>query len=145
MELRVLDVARDGDRWDAFCEAAPMATFLHTRRFLSYHGIRFRDRSMIITRERDWVGMLPAAEHPNDPRVVVSHPGITYGGVLHAGRLKGPRMVEAFELLIRHFACAGYRSLQYKAVPSIYHRCPSQDDLYALFRYHARCFRRDLS
>ncbi len=137
--------AEDAERWDAFCAQADQATLLHTRRFLGYHGDRFADRSLVLEADGRWVGLLPAAEHPADRSLVASHPGITYGGVLHAGALRGERMVAALEAVRAHYAAAGYSRLLYKAVPTIYHRQPSQDDLYALFRLDARRTRCDLS
>lgn len=131
---------------DAFVANAPMATFLHTRRFLSHHGERFRDQSLALMGEGDrLVGLFPAAADPFDPGCVVSHPGSTYGGVVHDGRLRGERMIEALEAIGRHYAAAGFERLRYKAVPHIYHRIPSGDDLYALFRLGARRYRCDLS
>ena len=135
----------DADRWDAFCADAYMATFLHTRRFLGYHGTRFRDLSVTIEYKDDWWGVLPAAAHPQHPGCVVSHPGITYGGMLHQGRLRGQAMLDAFGAVGAYYREQGLETLLYKPVPSIYHRAPAQDDLYALFRLGARRTRCDLS
>ena len=49
MEIRAFD-DRDAEAWDALVAAAPGATFLHSRRFLSYHGNRFQDASLVIER-----------------------------------------------------------------------------------------------
>lgn len=135
----------DAETWDAFCENAHQATFLHSRRFLSYHGDRFQDLSLILEEEERWVGLFPAALHPADNTCVVSHPGITYGGILHQGGLRGEQMITALKLICQHYVKAGFRKLIYKAVPAIYHRVPVQDDLYALFRVGASRNRCDLS
>lgn len=135
----------DDDAWDRFCADACNATFLHTRRFLSYHGDRFVDRSLVVEDDRGWLAVLPAAQDPADPAVVVSHPGITYGGFVHQGTLRGERAVEALALAARHYTGLGLRTLRYKALPHIYQRAPAQDDLYALFRAGARRWRCDLS
>ena len=137
---------QDGPEWDELIVKCPMATFLHTRRFLSYQGDRFRDVSLILKDgEGKTVGLLPAAIDPQVDRRVVSHPGITFGGLLHVGNLVGDRMIEAFEDLMRYYREQGMASLRYKAVPSIYHQSPSGDDLYALFRLGALRTRCDLS
>lgn len=135
----------DADEWDAFCEAAQQATFLHSRRFLSYHGERFIDQSLIIQEDTRWVGVFPAALHLSDHSCIVSHPGITYGGVLHQGGLRGERMIAALDAVRLHYAAQGRQTLVYKAVPTFYHQSPAQDDLYALFRLGARRIRCDLS
>lgn len=145
--MQILSIAEvDSARHDAFVADSPMATFLHTRRFLSYHGERFRDLSLALIGEGDrLLGVFPAAADPGDERRVVSHPGATYGGIVHDGRLRGERMIEALEAIARQYASAGFERLRYKAVPHIYHRAPSGDDLYALFRLGARRYRCDLS
>jgi hypothetical protein len=121
------------DEWDALVAAAPMGTFLHTRRFLSYHGDRFADASLLLADERGTVqAVLPAAIDPADPRRVVSHPGATYGGLVHDGELNGERAVDALRAVCDHYAERGHAVLRYKPVPHIYHRSPSQDDIWAL-------------
>ena len=135
----------DADAWDALVAEAPMGTLLHTRRFLSYHGDRFADRSLLVYDDERLVGVLPAALDPDDPAVVVSHPGSTYGGLVHRGALTGGAAVDALDAVRAHFAADGLRTLVYKAVPSIYQRRPAADDRYALWQAGARLERVDLS
>lgn len=147
MHLRCLafDPARCGE-WDGLVGDSASGTFLHTRRFLSYHGDRFEDRSLILVDDRDrLVAVFPAALNPADPDVVVSHPGITYGGIVHGRALRGDGVLAALDAILDHYRVLGLRTLRYKAVPAMYHRWPAQDDLYALFRRQARLVRRDLS
>jgi len=144
LQLRSYTPADDHD-WDAFCDNAIQATLLHLRRFLSYHRDRFYDLSLIIEDDGRWVGLFPAAVHPIDISCVVSHPGITYGGVLHHGSLRGEQMILALELIRQHYADQGYAKLIYKAVPTIYHQTPALDDSYAMFRMGASRIRCDLS
>ena len=134
------------DEWDALIRRSVNGTFLHSRRFLSYHASQFQDRSILV---RDLkgrlVGVLPVAEDPGNMANVTSHPGITYGGMIHDGSLVGARMVAAFELIADHYRQLGYRRLRYKVVPYAYHRIPAGDDLYALFRLGAQRWRCDLT
>jgi hypothetical protein len=131
--------------WDDLVGDAPMGTFLHTRRFLAYHGDRFVDHSWLIYQDDRLVGVLPAAVDPADARRVVSHPGATFGGIVHSGRLVGDRMIDALAATRRLYAEHGFSSFRYKAVPWIYHTTPSEDDRYALFRAGASPVRVDLS
>jgi hypothetical protein len=144
MRARFFDLD-EASSWDNFCHGAYGATFLHSRAFLSYHGTRFIDRSVVIERHGEWLGIIPAAEHPADPSTVVSHPGATYGGIVHQGRLRGAQMLDALGTASALWASAGYERLQYKAVPHIYQAAPGQEDLYALFRAGAIRYRADLS
>jgi hypothetical protein len=132
--------------WDKFLAQVPIATFLHTRRYLSYHADRFRDVSLIIENDKNQiVGLFLAAVDPTNTHQVVSHPGITYGGILHKGDLAGEKMLHAFEAVHEYYREQGFEILQYKAVPYIYHQIPAADDLYALFRLGAVRYRCDLS
>ncbi len=144
-----MDIVRfqgdEAERWDAFCHGCYGATFLHTRRFLSYHGDRFADRSLVVQRDGAWLGVLPLALDPTDAHRVISHPGITYGGLLHQGALRGEAMVTALSALCATLREHGMRRLLYRPVPGIYARAPAEDDRYALFRLGARLVRSDLS
>jgi len=131
--------------WEQCCAEAVNGTFLHTCRFLSYHGDRFKDASVLMVDAGKVRGVFPAAQSPADPGLVVSHPGSTFGGVVHQGWLNGARMLEALAALSDHYQNLGYQRLLYKAVPHIFTRKPAQDDLYALFRLGAQRVRCDLS
>jgi hypothetical protein len=91
------------------------------------------------------VAVLPAAEDPGDPSSVVSHPGITYGGLVHNESVRGDALVDALTIVSNYLTEAGYSRLRYKATPSIYHRRWCADDLRALFQLGAECVRCELS
>jgi hypothetical protein len=139
------DPVADRD-WDTLVESSCNGTFLHTRRFLSYHGCRFVDRSMLLHDGRGHlVGVLPIAEDPHDPTTVVSHPGITYGGIVHDGSLRGERFIEVLDLVARQLSDLGYRRFRYKTIPWIYHRSLACDDTYAFFRVQGQRSRCELT
>jgi len=132
--------------WDALVGQSAAGTMLHTRRFLSYHGDRFDDRSLLIRNDSgDLLAVFPAAIEPTDAQVVCSHPGATFGGILLHPKCLGEQALQVLQCLANYYAAHGFRELRYKAVPHIYHRHPAQDDLYALFRMEARRYRCDLS
>ncbi len=137
---------QNAEAWDRLVAESWNGTFLHTRRFLSYHGERFQDLSVILEDERGRIaGVLPAALDPTQEEVVVSHPGLTYGGLVHDGSLRGTMMLEALRAIARAYRGMSLRLLRYKAAPYIYHHVPSADALYALFRLGAVRYRCDLS
>ena len=145
LTVRSFAAVQAGD-WDDLVRRSCNGTFLHTRRFLSYHGDRFADRSLMLHDRRGRVtGVFPAAVSPADRETIVSHPGLTYGGLVHDGSVRGASMIVALHEIAGHYRRLGYRRLRYKAVPAIYHSIPADDDLYALFRLGARCDRSDLS
>lgn len=144
--VRPFQPGSDDEEWDRLVAGSFNGTFLHTRRFLSYHRDRFVDRSLVV---EDGTGalraVLPAALDRVDQAVVVSHPGMTFGGLVHDGSVRAARMMSILEDAADHYRREGAATWRYKPVPGIYHRVPSDDDLYALFRMGARLFRRDLS
>ncbi|MDB5815382.1 MAG: family N-acetyltransferase [Rhodocyclales bacterium] len=148
MKLSVsrFDSERDSREWDALCRAAPMATFLHTRAFLSYHDDRFEDESRVLRDERGLVvAVMPAARQPGQPDMVCTHPGASFGGLVHAGDLLGEHLIKALAMICADYHDSGFTSLRYKLTPHIYHRWPADDDRYALWRLGATQYRCDLS
>jgi hypothetical protein len=136
----------DADAWDALVARSVNGTFLHTRRYLGYHGDRFADCSLVVLDARGRLaGVLPAAADPASPEDAVSHPGITYGGLVHDGSVRGGALIAALTEAAGALAAQGFGRLLYKAVPFIYHRVPAGDDLYALFRLGATRYRCDLA
>jgi hypothetical protein len=135
----------DERAWDDFVATCPAGTFLHTRRFLGYHAARFKDCSLqFFDGAGRLCGVMPAAVGPEDPDLVVSHPGATYAGLLHNQKKYGLDVIAMLAAARAHYAGAGFRRLQYKSVPSHFHSAPSQIDLYALWRAGAHLVRRDL-
>ncbi len=132
--------------WDSLAGASGNGTMLQTRRFLAYHGDRFADRSLVV---RDSAGRLsgvvPAAESPDDPTLVVSHPGATFGGLLTAPYVTGAAYRSMLERALRAWEEMGYARLAYKPAPFIYHTVPRNEDSYVLWRPGARVARRTLS
>jgi hypothetical protein len=100
---------------------------------------------MIYDNSNELLGILPAAEDPMDKTTIISHPGITYAGLIHAGKLNATKQETLFPELIEYYKNQGYKKFIYKAIPSIFHKIPSEDDIYSLFRIGAINFRTDLS
>jgi hypothetical protein len=146
MKIRVRPfVPCDTDAWDSFCGQTLQGTFLHTRKFLSYHGDRFVDKSLVLESDKGLVGLFPAAIEPAGRKCIISHPGITYGGLLHDGGLQGEHAIEALRQIQTHYQQLGFQEILYKVVPFIYHKASAQDDLYALSQLGAVKTRVDLS
>jgi hypothetical protein len=131
------------EEWDAFVAGARNATFLHSRRFMDYHADRFVDASVLLLDEKLQVLAVCPANREGD--TILSHGGLTYGGLLMSVRLTQVQCLEAFSVLGAHYREQGCRRLIYKPVPHIFHSYPAEDDLYALFRVGARLYRRDAS
>lgn len=128
--------------WDAFNRSARNGHFIFDRRFMEYHAHRFTDASVLIQDERGVLALLPANRTGDE---IVSHGGLTFGGLLLGQRANAALVLSILHEVSAHYRRCGAASLTYKAIPPIYHRQPAQDDLYALMRLGARLVRRDLS
>lgn len=109
---------------------------------MEYHADRFVDASLLCFREDELVALLPASRHHER---LVSHGGLTYGGVVSSAGMKTSLMLEVFDAMAAHARGSGIRRILYKCVPHIYHTMPAEEDLYSLFRHGATLVRRDVS
>ncbi|WP_323690106.1 GNAT family N-acetyltransferase [Rhizobium sp. AN95] len=144
LEIRPFS-STENELWDAVVSRSINGTLLHSRKFLSYHGGRFEDMSVFVIFKTEPVGVFPAARSVADTETVVSHPGLTYGGIVHDGTISGDRMLEVMDKLSIYFREKKFRRLIYKAIPNIYAIAPAQDDSYALWRLGAARIRCDLA
>ena len=110
---------------------------------MEYHSDRFDDFSLLFYDDNQrLIAVMPAScsEH-----TLTSHGGLTYGGVVSDRQMKAPKMIEVFSALKNYLVSHQFEKLVYKAIPHIYHRFPSEEDLYALYLNEGRLFRRDVS
>jgi len=115
---------------------------LFERGYMDYHADRFRDASLLVRDDGRLVALLPANR---EGETLWSHQGLTFGGVIAHTELTVRRALGVFDAIIARARNDGTARLVYKAVPHIYQRIPSDEDLYALFHHDARLIRRDLS
>jgi hypothetical protein len=118
-------------------------TFLFDRNYMDYHSDRFYDASLLFRNERGQLMALLPASRKDD--VLVSHGGLTYGGVVTGPEATAAGMLHLFDALLDHARRAGVHRIVYKPVPHIYHAQPAEEDLYALFRNGATLVRMDAS
>jgi hypothetical protein len=128
--------------WDEMIAQSRNGVFLFFRDYMEYHNDRFQDASLLFFDEQELLAVLPANRNGDQ---VVSHGGLTFGGVISRHNLGASAMLELFDVLREWLCGQGVSTLLYKPVPHIYHRMPAEEDLYALFRSGARLVRRDLS
>lgn len=128
------------ERWDEMVANAKNSVFFFNRNFMEYHADRFVDHSLLFAEGEKIVAALPASEHGNG---IVSHGGLTFGGLLTDFKRSTEDVLGIFEALTSYYASIGKTEIIYKAIPSIYHKYPAEEDLYALFRRGAELVRRD--
>ncbi len=134
------------DEWNGLVDEAKNASFLFNRNFMDYHADRFTDASLLFFRGENSrpIALFPA-EVDVFHRVVRSHGGLTYGGLLMARDITYDEVRDCFHLLFRHYREQGVGELLYKPLPYIYHTYPAQEDLYLLAQEGAELASRSLS
>ncbi|MGH2939061.1 MAG: GNAT family N-acetyltransferase [Solirubrobacterales bacterium] len=130
----------DQQVWDGVVEASRSRHFFFRRGYMDYHCDRFQDASRILFEGETPVAVFPANRAGTE---IVSHGGLTFGGLLSDAKLTTRRTVAALRALFAAYAGEGVTSLRYKAMPAIYHLVPAEEDLYALFVADATLVRRD--
>ncbi len=128
---------KDVAQWNSFAAAARQGCFLFQRGYMDYHADRFEDFSLIARRaDGKPLAMLPACVKDS---TLFSHSGLTFGGWLTPQRhFELADMVELFGASSAFLRAEGIDTLVYKPSPYIYHSCPADDDLYALWRFGAQ-------
>lgn len=143
LRTRAYRAERDAAAWDAFVRASRNGVFLFERGYMDYHAERFDDASLVVEDERGAVTALLPAHRTGD--AVVSHGGLSFGGLVLPERSGAALVIDVFDSVVAALREQGAARLVYRPVPHLYHRLPSEDDLYALHRLGARTVRVDLS
>ena len=131
------------DVWNRFVAQSKNGTFLFDRCFMDYHADRFSDYSLMVYRDHTLYALLPANIKDD---VLVSHGGLTYGGLVMTHKCSAKGVQESFRVINAFLRAEGICRVLYKAVPWIYHQQPAEEDLYALTNIcHARLVIRDIS
>ncbi len=113
---------------------ASTKTFQHTPKFISYHGNRYKDLSVIIFHENVPVAFCLAAAEPTNEYTVLSHPGATFGGLISGKGIQGSRLDYILSNLLMYYSNLGFKEFRYKNTPYIYSDKPSDDLLYATYK-----------
>ncbi|OCB75368.1 GNAT family N-acetyltransferase [Flavobacterium crassostreae] len=129
-------------KWDAFVSESKNGVFLFYREYLEYHQERFVDHSLIFLKKNKIIALFPANQSGME---IFSHAGLTFGSLLIGNAIKASEVMALFGLLKAYYQNLGFTKITYKAIPSIYHRYPADEDLYALFINKATLVRRDLA
>ena len=129
--------------WDAFVRAAKNATFLFERDYMEYHADRFVDYSLMVHHGKKLVALLPA--NRNAESHLVSHGGLTYGGLILSKSVSLLKMMAIFHACLRHLYEQGIARLIYKQIPSFYCTVSNADMAFVLFLLNAKIIQRDVS
>ncbi|SDW70368.1 GNAT family N-acetyltransferase [Flavobacterium degerlachei] len=130
------------EQWNALVESSKNGIFLVHRNYMDYHKDRFIDHSIVLIKGKKIMAVFPATENGSQ---IISHGGLTFGSLIMSFDVKAVEIFEALNQVKYYYKALGFSEIIYKAVPSIFHKYPSEEDLYALFRLDAKLVRRDIS
>ena len=116
--------------WNQFVTESKNGTFLFDRHYMDYHSDRFEDYSLMFYRDGGLYALLPANREDN---ILWSHRGLTYGGIILNTESTAARIQQLFRELNDYLRADGFIKVVYKPVPHIFHRIPSEEDIYSLF------------
>ena len=128
--------------WNDFVSRSKNGTFLLDRNYMDYHADRFTDHSLMVYRRDKLYALLPGNIAGD---TFYSHQGLTYGGLIMSDKTAAADVVQLFRLLNDQFRREGIRKVIYKPTPWIYHRQPSEEDLYAVVEVCGATVSRGLS
>lgn len=122
--------ADKAEEWNKFVAESKNGTFLFDRHYMDYHSDRFQDYSLMFYRNEGLYALLPANREDN---ILWSHRGLTYGGIIMNAESTAARIQQLFRELNDYLRADGFIKVVYKPVPHIFHRIPSEEDIYSLF------------
>lgn len=128
--------------WDDFCKQSKNSTFLFYRDYMEYHKEKFVDASVLVLNKGKVVALFPCTSNSDK---VISHGGLTYGGIIVKKDMRTPLFLEVFDELILYFKSLDFKNLIIKPLPNIFTPIMSQELDYALFKVGAKLVKRDLS
>ena len=117
--------------WDSFVRESKNGTFLFLRDYMEYHADRFEDYSLMYYKGATLLSLLPANKSGD---ALWSHQGLTYGGLVLSNKAHAAEIGEMFDETIHFLHEAGIKEWYYKQMPTVYHKQPSEDDTYWLWR-----------
>ena len=130
------------EEWNNLVNNAKNGLFLFDRNYMEYHQSRFWDHSLLFYKKNSLIAALPANIADD---VLHSHAGLTFGGIIMDKSLQTSDILEIFNALMDYAKENHITKILYKAIPSIYHTIPAEEDRYALFLKGGTIIRRDLT
>lgn len=113
--------------------------------FAGVYGVSCRSLYGLFSLGYDGNKLLALLPANRSGDVLYSHAGLTYGGLIVTARNTTAQVLEIMRSIADFLKKEWFAKWVYKCIPHIYHRYPSESDLYALFRLDARLIGRNIS
>ena len=126
--------------WDSFVREAKNQSFLFYRDFMDYHKERFSDYSLMVYKGNMLLAIIPANVTKDQ---IISHQGLSYGGVLFARDVRLGDSIEVIKVVLEYLNNRGIKTLVIKLIPKMYQCLPSDELDWILFKIKGKLIRRD--
>jgi hypothetical protein len=128
ISARFFDEALKKD-WDKVLEHSENGTLMHSREYLSYHGDRYHDRSLVLYQGIKPIAIFPA--HQENDRVY-SHMGLGYAGLVFIKNLSFDQKLQVYQTLLVTYHQNQVNELLIKVTPAVYGTPAAEMHVYLL-------------
>jgi len=146
MEYKELSIKRYSNEfyneWNRIVISSKNSSLLQLRSFIEYHKDNFQDHSCIIYKRNKPLYVFPASEHGDQIR---SHGGLTFGGLIMPFSAKSLEVISVINRLFSYYRNLKFKSIIYKPTPYIFHKVPSEEDIFAINQLNTSLYRYDIS
>lgn len=124
------------DTYEEFVKTSINGTIFHERKFLSYHPEdRFKDNSLLIYNKSKLIAVFPAALIvKQDKKILKSHPGTSYGGIVIKENLNYEIIDAIYEKIEEYCIENGINYIEFRHSPKIFFNNPIDQLDFALVR-----------
>jgi hypothetical protein len=110
------------EAWDQVVANGVNSALIHYRDFIAYHGDRFCEVSSLVFLEGKPVAVFPA-EYTD--KVVTSHQGLTFGGIIFSRELGPDLYREIIEAILNTYRDTGVEQMTIQVQPAFYWDSPN--------------------
>lgn len=138
---------KDHKQWEEFIVSANNGTIFHRLKFLSYHPPeRFKNHHLLIKEKDNIAALFPAVvEMAGKDKVIVSHKGASYGGLVLKSGLGVHEIHLAVENLVGTLRKECVKKIILTQTPLIYYQEPNQYVDFALMKHGFKYRKREIT
>lgn len=122
------------ETYEKFIQKSINGTIFHERKFISYHPVeRFNDCSLLIYDKEKLIAIFPAAVIQKDNiKILKSHPGTSYGGLVIDQNLSYSEINQIFENIEEYCKINNIQFIEFRHSPRIFLNNPIDQLEFAL-------------
>ena len=110
--------------WDEFIDRSINGTIFHKQKFISYHPAeRFDDQSLLFYEKDKIWSVFPAAILEREgKKIIKSHPGTSYGGLVFDRKVPLRKVFSMLEKLEEHCRSLAINRIEFRLPPKLFNR-----------------------